>query len=274
MKTVPNTDTFTLRDVVAVTGGTSLRQAFARSIDACFDPAYGYVPGDPRGLKMSMFRNYHMLEVGDLWGGGVIAHIDFNTHGANIFGATGITPTFQSVLICALADSARGIPWAKTPSGAIYMGYKTDTSSSVFAHYAVYDGIAALGENIDKQGDTGIFAAKSAGDYSTGGVTNWYLPTIKELEIIWNNMHWIETRQPGFQFSFDDSAKYWSCSEAGRSTGGIKIEHTFDSALSFNMVSEPPPINDLYDFLFYHITNRTLLLNVRPVHPLLTGYFA
>lgn len=50
---IPNTHTFTLRDVCNEVGGTSLRGAFANSIDDYFDPAY-------KGAKdrLSNFRNY------------------------------------------------------------------------------------------------------------------------------------------------------------------------------------------------------------------------
>lgn len=50
---VPNTNTFTLQDVTAEVGGTSLVQAFANSNDAYFDPLY-------KGSKdrLSNFRNY------------------------------------------------------------------------------------------------------------------------------------------------------------------------------------------------------------------------
>lgn len=52
-QSVPNTNTFSLQDVVNVTGGTSLQAAFDNSIDAYFDPAY-------KGSKNNLlnFRNY------------------------------------------------------------------------------------------------------------------------------------------------------------------------------------------------------------------------
>jgi len=55
MPSVPNTNTFTLQDVVAVVGGASLSAAFANSVDAYFDAAY-------KGSKdrLSNFRNYQI----------------------------------------------------------------------------------------------------------------------------------------------------------------------------------------------------------------------
>ena len=52
-QSVPNTNTFSLQDVVGVVGGTSLTQAFSNSVDAYFDPTY-------KGSKdrLSNFRNY------------------------------------------------------------------------------------------------------------------------------------------------------------------------------------------------------------------------
>jgi hypothetical protein len=53
MATVPNTTSFSLQDVVNVTGGSSLTAAFAASTDAFFDPSY-------KGSKNNLlnFRNY------------------------------------------------------------------------------------------------------------------------------------------------------------------------------------------------------------------------
>ena len=55
---VPNTATFSLQDVVNVTGGTSLTAAFANAQDRYFDSAY-------KGTKTSLmnFRNYGYDEV-------------------------------------------------------------------------------------------------------------------------------------------------------------------------------------------------------------------
>ena len=53
MSNVPNTDNFSLQDVINVVGGVSLSTAFANSIDSYFDPIY-------KGSKdrLSNFRNY------------------------------------------------------------------------------------------------------------------------------------------------------------------------------------------------------------------------
>ena len=53
---VPNTNTFSLQDVVNVVGGNNLISAFANSVDGCFDSAY-------KGSKNSLlnFRNYNAL---------------------------------------------------------------------------------------------------------------------------------------------------------------------------------------------------------------------
>jgi uncharacterized protein (TIGR02145 family) len=55
---VPNTNTFSLSDVVAITGGTSLQAAFTNSVDAYFDPAY-------KGSKDNLlnFRNYRNITI-------------------------------------------------------------------------------------------------------------------------------------------------------------------------------------------------------------------
>lgn len=52
-QSVPNTNTFKLTDVTAITGGTSLSAAFANSTDSYFDSNY-------KGSKdrLSNFRNY------------------------------------------------------------------------------------------------------------------------------------------------------------------------------------------------------------------------
>ena len=54
MATVPNTTTFSLADVVAVVGGSSLVAAFSNAMDVSFDPTY-------KGSKNNLlnFRNYN-----------------------------------------------------------------------------------------------------------------------------------------------------------------------------------------------------------------------
>lgn len=58
MATVPNTNTFSLQDVIDVVGGTSLSTAFANKFDACFNATY-------KGSKdrLSNFRDYDTSRV-------------------------------------------------------------------------------------------------------------------------------------------------------------------------------------------------------------------
>lgn len=56
MANVPNTNTFSLQDVIYVVGGTSLVQAFANAVAGGFDPAY---VGSKNNLLN--FRNYNTV---------------------------------------------------------------------------------------------------------------------------------------------------------------------------------------------------------------------
>lgn len=75
-QSVPNTNTFKLTDVTAITGGTTLSQAFANSTDSYFDPAY-------KGNKdrLSNFRNY------------TVGSCTYPTIGANAYSSANITST-------------------------------------------------------------------------------------------------------------------------------------------------------------------------------------
>ena len=289
MRAVPDTHTFNLRDVVAVIDPTgikninSLRAAFANSIDLAFDPRYGHTSGMTTGLKLDMFRNYRIIEVGDMWGGGIV----FQAYDIPI----GSTPSSQNLLIISTFDLVRGIQWKNTVGTLTIFNYpnigsnlslfypqETNLGTDASGYWvSLYTNYSATTTIINAQG-SGSYAAKICRDSMIGGFDNWSLPSFGELKYLQSVALNIESRNPGFIATFDGSstAKYWSCSEAGRMTGsGLFVEHTFDSALAVKMMTDSiSDTNTNYDINFAHIQNRSNLFNVRPVRQSLTGYFA
>ena len=276
MRVVPDTANFTLKDVLAVTGGTSLIDAYNNSTYTCFDPQYGHISGGVLyGRSLDKFRNYHVLEVGDVSGGGIITYIINNRFNDG-------TRTSQQLLVCAPSDSSSGIKWYNTNNSlGVYSGYDLSYSGSVFGRYAIIDGNSvtsesATSENISVQGN-GSYAATNSRNYSYGGYSNWSLPTYYSLKTISNNISLLESKNPGFTATFSSNSKYWTCTEAGRDTGSaFSTEHTFDSALAIILPVDPIIDNpsDQNSEMFLHVYNKSNLFNVRPVRIFNGGYFS
>jgi len=87
MPLVPDTNTFSLRDVVNATGGNSLDTAFTNSVAGNFDSRYGSKTMNPKTLLG--FRNYTYSTVTYLnqvnFGGLLITAIDISADGSYIF---------------------------------------------------------------------------------------------------------------------------------------------------------------------------------------------
>jgi hypothetical protein len=99
---VPNTSTFGLTDVTAVTGGTSLSSAFTNSTDSYFDATY-------KGSKdrLSNFRNYGVSNAVPTV---TTSAITSNTGGTVVCGGN-VTSQGGS------AVTDRGVTWATTLGG-------------------------------------------------------------------------------------------------------------------------------------------------------------
>ena len=138
------------------------------------------------------------LAVGDPYQGGIIAYID----GSGLHG-----------LIAAAADQGAYIPW--------YNGSYTATGATATA---LGTGMANTTAIIASQGGaTTSYAAGLARAYTGGGYSDWYLPSMDELNELYDNQYAIG----GFESAF-----YWSSSEVDAYTAwdqGFSTGNQYDS---------------------------------------------
>ncbi len=116
--------------------------------------------------------------IGDMFGGGVIFYLD----------ATG-----NHGLIAATKDQSNGIKWYNNNyivTGARGANIGTGASNTTTI--------------ISKQGNSGSYAAKLCADLVTGGFSDWYLPSKKEL----NQLYKHRSKVPGLS-----ATNYWSSTE-------------------------------------------------------------
>lgn len=204
---VPNTHTFTLRNITQeVFGdtavGRSLRAAFATSDPARFDVAYG---DKIEPNTMAEFRNYNSRvrawrgiapyciqaiethSVGDHWGGGVVAYILQS-------GDLGYDANVQHGIIADewdLDSDSAGLPWwngSNITTGAT--GTAIGTGGTNTAAIIAAQGIGAT--------LYGQYAAYYC-EYSTSNsYTDWVLPSINELAAVRTNKNLIGNFNNGY----------------------------------------------------------------------------
>ena len=126
-----------------------------------------------------------ILTVGTSYGGGVIAYLLQS-------GDIGYDPSVQHGLIAATRDQSTGVLWH---NGTYTITYATGT--------VIGTGLSNTMAIIANQG-AGSYAATVARSYTSGGFTDWYLPSKDELNKLYIN----KTAIGGFL-----SATYWSSSE-------------------------------------------------------------
>ena len=183
-QSVPNTSTFTLQDVVAVTGGTSLTSAFANATGT-FDPAYV-------GSKNSLynFRNYQQCPiVGDSAFGGKIAYIF-------VSGEPGYISGECHGIVATSSDQSIGVRWHSSDSGitgatGTAIGTGNTNTAAILALYG-----------------TETNAAKVCSDLVIGIYSDWFLPSTNELNKLYINRALIG----GFKTSPPDYI-YWTSTE-------------------------------------------------------------
>ncbi len=102
-----------------------------------------------------------VIAVGQAYQGGIIAYVD----GTGLHG-----------LIAATEDQSAAASW--------YNGTYTTTGAT---GTAIGTGLANTNAIIASQGNTGSYAAKICRDYRGGGYSDWYLPSINELNQLYTN---------------------------------------------------------------------------------------
>lgn len=119
------------------------------------------------------------LNIGDSYEGGIIFHLDGSScHGLIISSSDNGQKVFSSSLSV-----------TRTNLDYLYSGF-TNTKRIIAVQGA------------------GDYAAKTCNDYSFSGFDNWYLPSLKELTIAFNNLVFDGKGSPSFT-----SDQYWSSTE-------------------------------------------------------------
>jgi hypothetical protein len=148
------------------------------------------------------------LKIGDLYHGGKIAYLFQPADNGYIAGEV------HGIIAC-ITDLPTTYKW--------YNGTNIQTNAS-------YTGIGFADENSkiiqDKQG-AGNYAASMCLSFATGTYLDWFLPTIDELMILYNNRDAIG--------GFSSSSSYWSSSETANNgaygvnfSSGLKVQYFKD----------------------------------------------
>ena len=129
--------------------------------------------------------------IGEEYGGGVIFHLWKDNAGV------------EHGLIVALTDQSISQAWSNVTSAEI----GTSAQSS-------WDGLSNSNSIVGQAGHTSS-AAKLCLDLVSGGQSDWYLPSIQELNMLWNNYYTVTRAlsQISGATQLSNSWYYWSSSE-------------------------------------------------------------
>ena len=144
--------------------------------------------------------------IGEEYGGGVIFHLWKDNAGV------------EHGLIVALTDQSISQAWSNVTSAQI----STPAKSS-------WDGLSNSNSIVGQAGHTSS-AAKLCLDLVSGGQSDWYLPSIQELNMLWNNYYTVTRAlsQISGATQLSNSA-YWSSSENGSNTAWYFVFHPGDA---------------------------------------------
>ena len=130
--------------------------------------------------------------IGEEYGGGVIFHLWKDNAGV------------EHGLIVALTDQSISQAWSNVTSA----GIGTSAQSS-------WDGLSNSNSIVGQAGHTSS-AAKLCLDLVSGGQSDWYLPSIQELNMLWNNYYTVSRALSQISGATQLSkSEYWSSSEDG-----------------------------------------------------------
>ena len=128
--------------------------------------------------------------IGEEYGGGVIFHLWKDNAGV------------EHGLIVALTDQSISQAWSNVTSAAI----GTSAQSS-------WDGLSNSNSIVGQAGHTSS-AAKLCLDLVSGGQSDWYLPSIQELNMLWNNYYTVTRALSQISGATQlSNSVYWSSSE-------------------------------------------------------------
>ena len=128
--------------------------------------------------------------IGEEYGGGVIFHLWKDNAGV------------EHGLIVALTDQSTSRAWSNVTSAAI----GTSAQSS-------WDGLSNSNSIVGQAGHTSS-AAKLCLDLVSGGQSDWYLPSIQELNMLWNNYYTVTRALSQISGATQlSNSVYWSSSE-------------------------------------------------------------
>ena len=136
------------------------------------------------------------LAIGDSFSGGIVAYIFAE-------GDPGYVPGQQNGLIAAAEDQSAGIPWCG--------GVVKPTGATALALGTGFANTNKINTIITAQGDTAAnYAAGLARAYKGGGFTDWFLPSLNELNKLWSNLANTPEKKTAYGF---DYGSYWSSTE-------------------------------------------------------------
>jgi len=150
--------------------------------------------------------------IGEQYGGGVIFHLWKDNVGV------------EHGLIVALTDQSTSQAWSNVASTAV----GTSAQSS-------WDGLGNSNAIVGQAGHTSS-AAKLCLDLVSGGQSDWYLPSIQELNMLWNNYYTVARTlsQIGGATQLV-GANYWSSSEYDYN---LALSFGFDYGATYNFLNK------------------------------------
>ena len=176
-----------LSDVLAVTGGTCLADAFTNANSSYFDATYAVAGGN----WLDDFRNYGPAtscpSVGDSYGGGIVAYLYQS-------GDPGYVAGQCHGIIVSTSDQSSAATWWNGSSILV------NTTSAAYG-----SGTSNTSYIVSAQG-SGSYAAKICYDLVAGGYSDWVLPSSDDLNKINLNKGLIGT--------FTTNDEYWSSTES------------------------------------------------------------
>jgi hypothetical protein len=182
-------------------------------------------PQGPEGPPGFGFTHY----IGEQFGGGVIFHLHFDSLG------------IEHGLIVSLTD---------TPELSIWSNISDDLSSIA---QSSWDGIENMNTIINQPGHV-TSAAKECADFTYGEFNDWYLPSIQELWMLWNNYFDVGLALDQIEVANELASEiYWSSTDyAG---GSFDCSNNYSGSAIY------------FDFVLgmSYVSNKNSLLKVRPI---------